>query len=192
MVHFRWRACVLIQRKCETYYFLVDVSEWKSWFGFFTVPLVHVVGWIQEPDWVVPPSTHACLNVQKNAVNKYSQISRKKITFKWLPVLQTLVNSGMKIRFLPEFRFENSKSWVLNSKKLFRPAASNIGLRPMFRFPNSSPFSYLRWTLTAPWRQLGESPWWRISTDECGDAEFWKGRRITDRERRLETVHSVR
>ena len=52
--------------------------------------------------------------------------------------------AGMKIfRFLPEFLFENSKSWVLNSKKSFRPAASNIGLRPMFRFPNSSPFSCL-------------------------------------------------
>ena len=50
---------------------------------------------------------------------------------------------GMKIfRFLPKFRFENSESWVLNSKKSFRPAASKIG-RPMFRFPNSSPFSCL-------------------------------------------------
>ena len=56
----------------------------------------------------------------------------------------TLELAGMKIfRFLPEFRFEHSESWVLNSKKSFRPAASNIGLRPMFRFPNSSPFSCL-------------------------------------------------
>ena len=100
--------------------------RWRSgqWSGLWVYSLVHA-------HWEV-------------MTRSYTRLLVNWLTMSPCGITLDYTEPGMKIfRFLPEFRFENSKSWVLNSKKSFRPAASNIGFRPIFRFPKSSPFSCL-------------------------------------------------